>query len=103
GKPLLSWRVAILPFIEQSALYAKFNLSEPWDSPHNLALLNQMPSVFRMPGDPWDSTTTEIQTFNGAGAAYPTPAVGTSLGPKVTDITDGISRTLAITETGSGN
>jgi hypothetical protein len=103
GKPLLSWRVAILPFIEQSLLYDQFNKSEPWDSPHNLALLDQMPSVFRMPGDPWDSTTTRLQTFNGIGAVYPTPAVGTSLGPKPSDITDGTSRTIAITETGSGN
>src|SRR5262249_34008276 len=37
-KPLLSWRVAILPFIEQEALYKKFKLDEPWDSPHNKKL-----------------------------------------------------------------
>ncbi len=33
GKPLLSWRVAILPYVEQQELYNKFKLDEPWDSP----------------------------------------------------------------------
>ena len=40
GKPLLSWRVAILPYIDEKALYKKFKLDEPWDSPHNKELLN---------------------------------------------------------------
>ena len=43
GKPLLSWRVAILPFIDQHPLYNKFKLDEPWDSPHNKALIKEMP------------------------------------------------------------
>jgi hypothetical protein len=46
GKPLLSWRVAILPFIEQDALYKQFHLDEPWDSPHNRKLIAHMPAVF---------------------------------------------------------
>ena len=43
GKPLLSWRVAILPGLEQGNLYKQFRLDEPWDSPHNLTLLPLMP------------------------------------------------------------
>ena len=35
-KPLYSWRVLILPFVEQDALYKEFHLDEPWDSPHNI-------------------------------------------------------------------
>ena len=46
GKPLLSWRVAILPYFEQNALYDQFRLDEPWDSPHNLKLLKTMPAVY---------------------------------------------------------
>ena len=45
GKPGLSWRV-ILPYIEQDFLYRQFKLDEPWDSPKNLALLNQMPQTY---------------------------------------------------------
>ena len=49
GQPLLSWRVAILPFIEQQALYEQFHLDEPWDSEHNLKLIDQMPATFTDP------------------------------------------------------
>ena len=45
----LSWRVHILPFIERSDLYERFNLDEPWDSPHNIQLLGEMPSTFECP------------------------------------------------------
>jgi hypothetical protein len=45
-QPLLSWRVAILPFLEQLALYERFRLDEPWDSSHNASLLREMPSVY---------------------------------------------------------
>ncbi len=46
GQPLLSWRVELLPFLEQQALYNQLNREEPWDSPANAKLLAQMPSVF---------------------------------------------------------
>jgi uncharacterized protein (TIGR03067 family) len=46
GKPLLSWRVAVLPYLEQDNLYRQFRLDEPWDSEHNKPLLAQMPKVF---------------------------------------------------------
>jgi hypothetical protein len=45
-KAILSWRVAILPFLEQFALYEKFHLDEAWDSPHNASLLKEMPRVY---------------------------------------------------------
>ena len=51
GKPLLSWRVLILPYIEQDALYKEFHLDEPWDSPHNKALIARMPATYRCPGE----------------------------------------------------
>lgn len=51
GRPLLSWRVAILPFLEERGFYEKFHLNEPWDSPHNLPLASQMPPQFRCPSD----------------------------------------------------
>jgi hypothetical protein len=49
GKPLLSWRVAILPFVEQYGLYRQFRLDEPWDSEHNRRLLEKMPPVYADP------------------------------------------------------
>ena len=47
GKPLLSWRVAILPQLGYPSLHARFHLDEPWDSPHNCALLREMPKEFQ--------------------------------------------------------
>jgi len=48
GKPLLSWRVALLPFVEEQGLYTQFHLDEPWDSEHNLPLSKRLPAVYTM-------------------------------------------------------
>ena len=56
GRPLLGWRVLILPYFgeEQYAqLYKEFKLDEPWDSPHNKALLPRMPSCYRYSSREW--------------------------------------------------
>lgn len=47
GDSLLSWRVALLPYLGYEALYNKFRLNEPWNSPHNIVLLKEMPSIYR--------------------------------------------------------
>jgi hypothetical protein len=52
GKRLLSWRVLILPYVDQQELYQQFHLDEAWDSPHNLALLEKMPNLYRSVGNP---------------------------------------------------
>lgn len=46
GKTLLSWRVELLPYLGEQALYRQFKRDEPWDSPHNRKLLSKMPAVF---------------------------------------------------------
>ena len=46
GKPLLSWRVLMLPWIQQGKLFKEFHLDEPWDSDHNKKLLEKMPPLF---------------------------------------------------------
>lgn len=47
GKPLLSWRAHILPYIEQDALYRKFKLDEPWDSENNKPWSQTVVKVFQ--------------------------------------------------------
>ena len=49
GQPMISWRVALLPFLDEAALYQEFHLDEPWDSEHNITLLERMPAVYRHP------------------------------------------------------
>ncbi len=47
GTPLLSWRVFVLPFLDQQALYNEFHLDEPWDSPHNIKLVDRIPAFYQ--------------------------------------------------------
>jgi hypothetical protein len=67
----LSWRVAILPFLEQFALYERFHLDEAWDSPHNASLLSEMPRVYA-PVTPGETTayTTHYQLLVGPGSLF---------------------------------
>ena len=95
GKPLLSWRVAILPYVEQAELYNKFKLDEPWDSPHNKELLKEMPKLFLCP-EPGQARALHDHATVGS------PAPGRSSRPGRTSasqtITDGTSNTIAIAE-----
>ena len=94
GKPLLSWRVALLPYLEQAELYNKFKLDEPWDGPHNKELLKEMPAVFRCPSRRGpDPSTTTYRGFNGPGAMFETDKAIT-----IADVTDGTSNTIMISE-----
>src|SRR5262249_23416572 len=72
GQPLLSWRVLILPYIEQRELFGEFKLDEPWDSPHNLALLPKMPLLYQpyRGGSADPPGYTFYQVFVGKGAAF---------------------------------
>ena len=71
GKPLLSWRVAILPMIEQKELYGKFHLDEPWDSANNKPLVAQMPAIFHTnPAAPISDGKTQFVIPIGKGAAF---------------------------------
>ena len=71
NKPLLSWRVAILPYIEQDNLYKQFKLDEPWDSDNNKKLIEQMPKLYEIPADPKPKAgQTYYRTFVGEGTAW---------------------------------
>ncbi len=71
GEPLLSWRVLLLPYLEQEELYRRFRLDEPWDSPHNLRLLPEMPSWYRpVKNVKSEPHATFYQVVVGKGAAF---------------------------------
>lgn len=95
GRPLLSWRVAILPYLESSSLYSRFHLDEPWDSPHNLALLDPMPLVYACPSDATlKPGMTGYQAVIGPGTAF-TPDLKSLRFP---DFIDGLGQTLLVGE-----
>ncbi len=94
GKPLLSWRVAILPYIEQVELYNKFKLDEPWDSPHNKPLMNEMPATYVCPSRAnVQPGTTTYRVFVGKGAFFEK-----GQGTAIANITDGTSNTIMVAE-----
>ena len=71
GKPLLSWRVMLLPYLDQNELYKEFHLNEPWDSEHNKKLLEKMPAVFAPPdSQAFKDHETFFQCFVGKGSVF---------------------------------
>jgi hypothetical protein len=98
GEPLYSWRVLILPYVEQGPLYERFHLDEPWDSPHNIQLLPEMPAIYSLPGRkkallPPHHTICHV--FVGPATPFEDPD-----GVLLKAITDGTSNTLLIVEAG---
>lgn len=93
-KPLLSWRVLLLPYLGENELYQQFKLDEPWDSPHNKKLLSKMPAVYRVPAQKGkEEESTYYQVFTGKG----TPFNGKK-GMAIDAFKDGISSTILTIE-----
>src|SRR5262249_4311040 len=97
GKPLLSWRVAILPYLNlRDNPHQMFKLNEAWDSEHNKKALAKMPAVFAAPGTKAkDPNVTHYQVFTGPETVFPG-----AKGVRLTQITDGTSFTLLLAEGG---
>jgi len=95
GRPLHSWRVLILPFIEQMALYQQIRHLEPWDSPHNSQFHDRMPDVFRCPHSPMGGSSYSVIAGEGF---VPATRIGQMTGRGFGSITDGTSNTIAIVE-----
>ena len=95
GKPLLSWRVQILPYIEEDVLYRKFHLDEPWDSENNKPLIAQMPKIYESLDQPLAEGKTRYVVPVGKGTIFE----GTE-GLKEKQITDGTSKTICLVEVG---
>ncbi len=103
GKPMHSWRVALLPFLEQDMLYSQYNFNEPWDSPENLMVARQMPDVYRCPSSttaPLGSNLTNYVVIVGDPAVSPQQSVFLpNHWTKLIDIVDGTANTLLVVET----
>ena len=85
GNPLLSWRVALLPYMGEKELYSQFNLEEPWDGPTNRPLIGKMPAIFS-DARAYDPTRTTIRLFNSEGTPFGKPSLKMAdiLGPQTT-------------------
>ncbi len=95
-KPLLSWRVAILPWFEQKALFDEFKLDEPWDSEHNKKLIPRMPKIYdcaAAPREVRDAGKTYYQVFTGKDALF-----NGVKSMKIFAIPDGLANTILVIE-----
>ncbi len=102
GKPLLSWRVLILPYLDQQQeLYREFHLDEPWDSPHNRALIGRMPAVYRCPLE----SSADVREGKTRYVAPRSPGTIFRGGQSVSikEITDGTSNTIFFLDAGQAH
>ncbi len=95
-KPLLSWRVALLPYLGEEKLYKEFHLDEPWDGEHNKALIARMPDVFRAPAaDPKLAAAGKTTYLAPVGDATMFPP---GRGVRIAEVSDGTSNTILFVE-----
>jgi prepilin-type processing-associated H-X9-DG protein len=97
GQPLLSWRVLLLPFMDHQELYEQFHLDEPWDSPHNRALIDDMPrrdGSYQCAADR-DEQATETNYVMIVG---PDTVSEGPVSRSFREIRDGTSHTIAVVE-----
>ncbi|HMP18148.1 MAG TPA: DUF1559 domain-containing protein, partial [Gemmatales bacterium] len=104
-QPLHSWRVLVLPYVEEDNLFKQIKLDEPWNSPHNLKIFEStpMPKIFRHPTIREEShKKTYYKVFTSMPGKK--PAAGFTLGSNITlgqlTVQDGTSNTLAMIESG---
>ncbi|WP_406693407.1 M56 family metallopeptidase [Singulisphaera sp. Ch08] len=92
GKPPYSWRVAILPYIEQNDLFKEYNFNEPWDSVSNRKLIEKIPPLYRHPSD--ESGNNAYFVVTGEPTLFPPGHPGV----KIAEVTDGTSNTIMFVE-----
>ncbi len=104
GTPMHSWRVLILPFLDQQQLYDQYRFDEPWDGPNNRKLAERIPSAFQCPNyafGRWgrsnakheNKTLTAYVVLSGENTPFPGSH---TLKPE--EIRDGLSDTLLVVE-----
>jgi hypothetical protein len=93
GRPWHSWRVLVLPFIEQHQLFKQYKFDEPWDGPNNRELADRIPKGYSFP-DTYraKSGVANYLAIVGPGTMWP------GAKPFQGDVQDGSSETILIAE-----
>lgn len=94
GQLAHSWRVLLLPFLDEQVLYDKYRFDEPWDGPNNRKLASEIIAVYNCPSAPGTpSTNTSYLLVTGEGSAW-----WKDWAPDIPDFPDGTSNTIAVVE-----
>lgn len=105
-EPVLSWRVHILPYLEQEELYDQFHLDEPWDSEHNSKLIEKMPPVYRSPGSNAEEGKTQYLSvsFERGVVIPPQPRTRPNdpSGVRLAAVYDWVGNTIMVVEADQG-
>lgn len=106
GQLKVSWRVHLLPYLDQKPLYEQFKLDEAWDSPNNAPLAKNMPDVYKSPDTPVNSNKTRFRVFegkrekDGEGEEKMTTLFPLGQPARMRDTKDGLSYTIMVVEAG---
>ena len=98
GGPAVSWRVKLLPFIEEGNLYEQYNFDEPWDSENNMKVAKQMPATFMNPQSTAQEGFTVYRGVGGVSGVMGVDDKGKSVRRTFGEITDGTSNTIMFVE-----
>lgn len=94
GRPMRSWRVALLPYLDQTAAYDRYNFNKPWDDPSNQEIRRACLRIYQSPGSvPDGSNKTSYVVVTGQGTAFPG-----SKATKITDFSDGTANCILVVE-----
>jgi hypothetical protein len=93
--PTLSWRVYLLPYVEEAFVYDRFDMQKPWDSPENLALVKPMPWAYQTARDDLDPGETNYLVVTGPGTIFPANTPGRR---SWDNIKDGVTKTIMLVE-----
>lgn len=96
GEPTGNWRVAILPFLEQSPLFNRFDFHKPWDAVENQFVADHMPAMYRSPQADKDQPRNNTNYFTIVSPKSTMPSGGVYR--KFGDIFDGLSNTVVAVE-----
>jgi len=93
GGPLHSWRVLILPFIDENELYESIDLTKPWDDPANRHAHDKCPKILRCP-----AARLKPGFTNYLGNAWDQGALVPQTGRTILDFKDGLSNSILLFE-----
>jgi hypothetical protein len=93
GRPMHSWRVLLLPFMEAGHLYKQYRFDEPWNGPHNRKLAARPVDAFRCPADTGRETDSSYFVVVGPKTVFPG-----AVPIRIKDITDGTFSTILLVE-----